>query len=254
MPKILEWESGVYSIRNTVNDKRYIGSAAHSLRRRILDHKYRLNSGTHVNKHLQNAWRRYGPTSFKFTILVRCHPESCLEKEQEYLDKFKSFLPECGYNICPTAGSRLGVKLDEETCTRFSKTARIVMNDPLVREKLSLATKKAMERPSVRAKISRAAKARFLDPGERERASIAAKECQSRPEVIAKRKESLAKSKPLRSKISKDAWKTQDRNLKAYRPDWKDEEYRRRQSQAMKDGWAKRKIKLQKEKSDEQTS
>ncbi len=244
MPKITEWETGVYCILNTVSNKRYIGSAAHSLRRRMRDHKYRLLVGKHVNKHLQSSWEKYRSKSFKFIILERCHPKFCLSLEQKYLDKFKSYLPKFGYNICPTAGSRLGVKLDEDTCMRFSKTAKEAMGTPEMRARLSKATKKAMENPETREKISRAAKLRFLDPEQRRKASEAAKECQSRPEVLEKRKKSLAKSKDRRSAISKNSWATESRILKAYRPDWTNEEYRRKQSQAIKDGIAKRKLNL----------
>lgn len=51
--------SGVYEIRNTLNNKRYIGSSI-NIYRRWRDHKRMLNLSVHPNKHLQSAWNKYG--------------------------------------------------------------------------------------------------------------------------------------------------------------------------------------------------
>lgn len=55
--------SGVYEIRNTLNNKRYIGSSI-NIYRRWRDHKRMLNLSVHPNKHLQSAWNKYGEKHF----------------------------------------------------------------------------------------------------------------------------------------------------------------------------------------------
>lgn len=101
--------SGVYEIRNTLNNKRYIGSSI-NIYRRWRDHKRMLNLSVHPNKHLQSAWNKYGEKHFVFKILETCEPikDTILFLEQKYLD----LKPE--YNNSPTAGSNLGWKPTEE--------------------------------------------------------------------------------------------------------------------------------------------
>ena len=53
----------IYEINNTKNKKRYIGSTS-QWKRRKYEHKYLLEQGEHGNKHLQNAWNKYGADVF----------------------------------------------------------------------------------------------------------------------------------------------------------------------------------------------
>ena len=240
MPPIGRWKSGVYSIRNKINSKQYIGSAARSIHGRLLDHKFRLKTNVHANQYLQNAWNKYGEEAFEFLPLFQCSPIRCLEFEQRYIDEYKTCDDRFGYNICPTAGSRLGTRLSPETCARYSAIAKVSMNQPHVRAKLSKATKEAMKNPELRKKLADAAKRRFTDPAARKKASEAAKKCQARPEVRAKHSAAL---KGKMSRISKEQWKKASRKEKAYRPNWDDPEYRKQQSEAMRKGWARRNAK-----------
>jgi len=101
--------AGIYQIQNLVNWKRYIGSAI-DINRRWGEHRRRLLCGTHVNKHLQSAWNKYGSAQFSFKTLLICTPEQLLIFEQIC---FKALNPE--YNKTPTAGSSFGYKHSEET-------------------------------------------------------------------------------------------------------------------------------------------
>ena len=49
-------DSGVYAIKNKINDKLYVGStrAFHARKR---EHYSQLRRGQHHNPHLQNAWK-----------------------------------------------------------------------------------------------------------------------------------------------------------------------------------------------------
>ncbi len=119
MPKI-NWSTGVYQIKNSVNGKVYVGSAAKSLEGRINTYKWMLPRRKCHNRHLQAAWNKYGRVSFYYRILERCSPIRCIEREQYWIDKLQAADPRFGYNICPTAGSALGRKMSKEFCRAIS--------------------------------------------------------------------------------------------------------------------------------------
>lgn len=96
---------GVYQIE--LNEKRYIGSSSQDIQGRWESHLYDLRRGNHCNRHLQNAYNKYGEELLKFSVLEVVEiPEDCIIIEQKYIDIIN---PEDAYNICPIAGSRLGV-------------------------------------------------------------------------------------------------------------------------------------------------
>ena len=59
---------GVYRIRNSENDKVYIGFAT-DLEARFNRHKIELKFGNHRNKELQKLWNSFGESAFEFEIL-----------------------------------------------------------------------------------------------------------------------------------------------------------------------------------------
>jgi hypothetical protein len=59
--------------------------------------------------------------------------EKCVEREQFYIDKFRSAERKYGYNICPTAGNLLGLKWPEDAKAR----KRHKCADPKFRQKIS---------------------------------------------------------------------------------------------------------------------
>lgn len=101
--------SGIYSIRNVINNNVYIGSAVNFIKRKN-NHFNCLSKNKHKNIHLQRAYNKYGKDNFEFEIISYVEDKTKLvECEQKWLDFFK---PE--YNMCKIAGSTLGVKLSEE--------------------------------------------------------------------------------------------------------------------------------------------
>jgi group I intron endonuclease len=104
--------AGIYRILNKVNGKCYIGSSS-DVRQRISRHKHDLKKNWHENSHLQNAWNRYGEHNFKFIILLFCKQKVLIEKEQQMIDFYSAYTK--GYNLCPAAGSCLGLKRSEES-------------------------------------------------------------------------------------------------------------------------------------------
>lgn len=90
--------------------------------RRWRKHRERLNKDAHYNKHLQSAWNKYGADSFAFEVLEEINTdEELIPAEQKWLDETKAYDREHGYNVCPTAGSRLGRRQTDETKEKISK-------------------------------------------------------------------------------------------------------------------------------------
>ncbi|MEK6287401.1 MAG: GIY-YIG nuclease family protein [Acidobacteriota bacterium] len=59
---------GIYQIRNTANDKVFIGTAL-NLPGVLNGQKFQLSAGSHLNKRLQADWNEFGSESFTFEIL-----------------------------------------------------------------------------------------------------------------------------------------------------------------------------------------
>jgi group I intron endonuclease len=78
--------AGIYRIRNTVDDKVYVGSSA-DLHARWCDHWKLLMKGIHRCQPLQSAWDEYGGLFFIFEIIevVECK-EDLIPREQFYLN------------------------------------------------------------------------------------------------------------------------------------------------------------------------
>jgi group I intron endonuclease len=95
-------KSGIYKIQNLDTGLFYIGSAK-NLKRRFDHHIGRLRNNKHKNQHLQNAWNKYGESSFSFVPILICEPVELLRYEQELINKLNPW-----YNICKTVKSKLG--------------------------------------------------------------------------------------------------------------------------------------------------
>ena len=128
---------GIYKITNIDTDKVYIGQSS-NIEKRWNTHIKRLNNNTHINKHLQAAWNKYGADRFKFTVFM--------EVEESKLDEWEVFLikaidlqnPDYGYNKLP-GGSRS--KLDIEARKTISQTHKGKIISVEQRQKISIANK-----------------------------------------------------------------------------------------------------------------
>ena len=98
----LKCKSGIYQIRNLVNDKIYIGSTENLLIRKKY-HFYTLKKLIHRNNKLQNSYNKYGKENFIFEVIEFVEDtDKLLEIEQYWIDKLN--IVEKGYNIQPIAG------------------------------------------------------------------------------------------------------------------------------------------------------
>lgn len=133
-------EIGVYSVTNLKNGKRYVGSSI-DLKGRKDVHFSNLRRGISSHKYLKEDYDKYGERSFIFEILEYCEKEIRFEREQYWMNYYKSCDREFGYNISVTAGKvthteemkknmserlkgntyTLGFKQSEETKKRISE-------------------------------------------------------------------------------------------------------------------------------------
>lgn len=100
--------SGIYEIRNIINNKVYVGSTV-TFSRRFKDHLCELRHRHHGNIKLQLAYNKYGDTALVFTVLqvvARVDGESpflfkkrLLQAEYEHICRAKSTNRQSGYNI-----------------------------------------------------------------------------------------------------------------------------------------------------------
>lgn len=137
----MENNCGVYHILNTLNNKRYIGSSVR-LSERKNKHFKLLRDNKHHSPYLQNAYNKYGEENFIFEILEYVEvKEQVIGFEQYYIDYFGY---ETLYNVCPKAGSKLGIKLTEEQKKKYKGLNKGIKHPPRTEEhklKISLAHK-----------------------------------------------------------------------------------------------------------------
>lgn len=110
---------GIYKITNKINNKVYIGKSTNIEDRWKNGHISKLNKNKHDNDHLQFSWNKYGQHNFEFSIIEECTEELLNKREIYWIDYYKSYNPEYGYNM--TYGGD-GGKPTEETKQKISKS------------------------------------------------------------------------------------------------------------------------------------
>jgi group I intron endonuclease len=143
---ILGVVSGVYIIINIENNMIYIGSSQ-DIEGRWTEHLNKLYDNRHENDHLQKAWNKYGDKAFQFKILEATEIIDLISREQYYLNLYKPYERNIGYNLFKTAYSPLGYKWTEEQKLQL-KEKRIGRwskgNHPMKGKKHSPEAKEAM--------------------------------------------------------------------------------------------------------------
>lgn len=133
--------SGIYLIRNSRTKKVYIGSAV-NIKQRWREHYKSLQRKTHGNRHLQNAWNKYGEKTFEFKILFKCDVNELLFWEQRAINLHKILFGWNNlYNLCPIAGSSLGIKRSLKTRMKLSEVFKKRKASLITRIRISKAKK-----------------------------------------------------------------------------------------------------------------
>ena len=116
--------TGIYIIKNLINNKIYIGSAV-NIKKRFCEHIWALNKDSHCNIYLQRSWNKYGEENFIFKKYLICSKAKLIFNEQLVIDAFTvRYGWENIYNISPTAGSSLGRKHSEETKKKIGEKSK----------------------------------------------------------------------------------------------------------------------------------
>lgn len=110
--------TGIYSIINNQNQKRYIGQSV-EIEERIKRHFRELRKGIHHNKHLQSSFDKYGEDVFSFEILEECEEEELNSKEVQWIKQFDSY--NSGYNETIGGDGVRGWKANDEFKEKIRK-------------------------------------------------------------------------------------------------------------------------------------
>lgn len=108
----------IYSIKNTLDDRIYIGSTK-KLNYRINQHTHHLNKGTHHSIKLQRFVNKYGIDKIYFELVSFCGEDNIIKTEQKYIDLLKPY-----FNIRQVADRNIGLKHSEETKRKIVETRR----------------------------------------------------------------------------------------------------------------------------------
>lgn len=115
---------GVYKITNLTNGKMYIGGSV-DINGRWQTHKSSLKNHKHHSLHLQRSWDKNGANNFEFSIIEECKEDEILDREQYYLDTFKTYEKENGYNIAKNSYATMtGRKFSQETLNKLSESMK----------------------------------------------------------------------------------------------------------------------------------
>lgn len=169
IPKLPSGLSGIYLIQNKATKCFYVGGST-CLRNRLRQHKNDLKNNRHKNTRLMSDYLEYGADNFVAKVLLRCSVSELLEREQNMLNLLKRHYP-----TYHEQGKRT---LDEWRGKALSVLNDRRKNDPSFAEIFVQAGKKSMARlradPVAEAKRKR-------------KAALA----QSRPDVVAKKRERM---------------------------------------------------------------
>lgn len=91
--------TGVYTITNIIDGKIYVGGTINSFKKRKEAHFRQLKNNEHSNKHLQNAWNKYGAENFIFEVLEETIKEYAYSQEQYWINMLDVCNNKYGYNI-----------------------------------------------------------------------------------------------------------------------------------------------------------
>jgi group I intron endonuclease len=110
-------KSGIYLIRNLINNRIYIGLSKNVIKR-LTQHRSNLKCNRHKNPHLQSSYNKYGYENFEFKLIESCKEEDLTTKEVYWLEYYSKTSKV--YNQAPAGNLGNGLKYDKHP--RFNST------------------------------------------------------------------------------------------------------------------------------------
>lgn len=111
---------GIYKITNLIDHKIYVGQSG-NIRRRWVNHKIELNNNSHINRHLQYSWNKYGEKNFKFEIIEECSKSDLNDREKYWINYYNSSDRHYGFNIIIDPYHSVPVKLNWDKVHEIKK-------------------------------------------------------------------------------------------------------------------------------------
>ena len=131
---------GIYRITNVLDGVSYIGKTGMNFGDRWDSHRSLLNSGSHFNKQLQNAWTEFGEDSFEFQIIESVDDRNALDDlEVFYIAQYRE--ADSCYNV-QSGGDHgnAGIRMSDSAKEKIGEKNRINMTG----KKASAETKQKM--------------------------------------------------------------------------------------------------------------
>jgi group I intron endonuclease len=170
-----QFASGIYKIEHRDSSRCYIGSS-NNIEVRWQKHIQALKRGTHHSKYMQRVWDKYGSEAFVFSVLLICSVDMLKEYEQVCLDGLKP-----KFNGTSSANSPVhrGQKLPPDWVAKVSASvqARYANGFKVVHPPRS---------ESFRSRVSAQSKQRWEDPVIREKTTLAIQQSMTPEECIKK--------------------------------------------------------------------
>lgn len=154
--KIFPKSIGVYKISFINNNgKVYIGSTSNKngFHKRWLSHILKLSKNISNSPSLQNAVNKYGIDNIIFEIIEECDRDSCIKREQYYIDEYNSY--KNGYNSRAFAATNLELKWTNEHRNNVSKAYKLKRSKYLDVVKELYFNKLSIKKISIELKIDR---------------------------------------------------------------------------------------------------
>lgn len=119
----LKNRSGIYALRNVLNNKVYVGKTKDPYRRcyQYL-YDFREKRGDQINEYLMRSMVRHGLENFEMFMLEFCDKEMLAERELFWMDELQSCHRNFGYNLRRDSSS--GMETHENTSRKISNRLR----------------------------------------------------------------------------------------------------------------------------------